>query len=86
MCTSLNALHRQSRVLNVQAKRKVFNGFIRANLNYCPLVWINIKKTDLARLEKVQESAVQLIFNDKMSTDIDLLQRAGVPSLLIRWQ
>ncbi len=82
----LNALHRQSRVLNVLAKKKVFNAFIRANLNYCPLVWINRNKTDLARLEKVQESAVRLIFNYKMSTYIDLLRRAGVPSVLIRWQ
>ncbi len=29
----LNALHRQSRVLNVLAKQKVFNAFIRTNLN-----------------------------------------------------
>ncbi len=64
----INALHEQSKVLNVLAKTKVFNAFIRANLNYCPLVWINRNKTDLARLEKVQERAVQLIFNDKMST------------------
>ncbi len=64
----------------------MFNAFIRANLNYCPLVWINKNKTDLARLEKVQERAVRLIFNDKMSTYIDLLRRAGVPSVLIKWQ
>ncbi len=82
----LNALRRQSRVLNVLAKKKVFNGFIRANLNYCPLVWINRNKTDVAKLEKVQERAVQLILNDKMSTYIDLHRRAGVPSVLIRWQ
>ncbi len=81
----LNALCRQSRGLNVLAKTKVFNVFIRANLNYCPLVWINRNITDLARLEKVQ-GAVQLIFNDKMSTYIDLFRRAGVPSVLIRWQ
>ncbi len=82
----LNALGRQSRVLNVLAKKKVFNAFIRANLNYCPLVWINRNKTDLDRLEKVQERAVWLIFNDKMSTYIDLLRKAEVPSVLIRWQ
>ncbi len=82
----LNALYRQSRVLNILARKKVFNAFIRANLNYCPLVWINRNKTDLARLEKVQQRIVQLIFNDKLSTYIDLLRRAGVPSVLIRWQ
>ncbi len=82
----LNALLRQSRVLNVLAKKKVFNVFNWANLNYCTLVWINRNKTDLARLQKVQERAVRLIFNDKMSTYIGLLQRVGVPSVLIRWQ
>ncbi len=82
----LNVLRKQSRVLNVLAKKKVFNAFIRANLNYRPLVWIYRNKTDLARLEKVQERTVWLIFNDKMSTYIDLLWRAGVPSVLIKWQ
>ncbi len=47
----LNALHTQSRVLNVLAKKKVFNAFIRANMNYWHLVWINRNKTDLAGLE-----------------------------------
>ncbi len=82
----LNALRRQSKLLNVQAKKKVFNAFIRANLNYCPLVWINRNKTDLTRLEKVQERAVRLIYNDKVSSYDDLLQRARVPSVLVRWQ
>ncbi len=61
----LNALCTQSRVLNVLAKKKVLNAFIRANLNYYPLVWINRNKADVARLEKVQERAVWLNFNDK---------------------
>ncbi len=43
----LNALRRQSRLLNIQSKMKMFNAFIRANLNYCPLVWVNTKRTDL---------------------------------------
>ncbi len=51
----LNALRRQSRLLNIQSKMKVFNAFIRANINYCPLVCINRNRTDLARIEKVQE-------------------------------
>ncbi len=55
----LNALRRQSILLNIQNKMKVFNAFIRVNLNYCPLVWINRKRTDHARLEKVQERDLQ---------------------------
>ncbi len=55
----LNALRRQSRLLlNMSAKLKVFNAFVRANLNYCPLVWINRNKPNLCRLEKVQACAL----------------------------
>ena len=82
----LNALRRQSRLLNTLGKMKVFNAFIRANLNYCPLVWVNRNKTDLARLEKVQERALRLVYNDKDCSYSDLLLRANVPSVLIKWQ
>ena len=82
----LNALRRQSRLLNTRSKLKVFNSFVRANLNYCPLVWINRNKTDLARLEKVQERAIRLVFSDRTSDYADLLKRAGVPFVLTRWQ
>ncbi len=34
----LNVIWRESRPLNIQGKMNVFNAFIRANLNYCPLV------------------------------------------------
>ncbi len=47
----LNAIRRQSKLLNIQSKMKVFNVFIRATLNYCPLVWVNGNRTSLARKE-----------------------------------
>ncbi len=82
----LNGLRRQSRLLNMQSKMKVFNVFTRANLNYSPLAWINRNKTDLARLEKVQERALRLAYNDKDCSYYDLLLKAKVPSVLIKWQ
>ena len=82
----LNALRRKSRLLNTCAKMKVFNSFVRANLNYCPLVWINRNKTDLCRLERVQERAIRQVYNDKTSSYCDLLSRARVVSVLTKWQ
>ena len=82
----LNALRRQSKLLNTRAKLTVFNAFIKANLNYCPLVWINRNKTDLNKLEKIQERAVRLIYNDKTSSYNELLRKAAVPSVHTRWQ
>ncbi len=40
-----DALRRQSRLLNIQSKMKVFNAFTRVSLNYCPLVWVNRNRT-----------------------------------------
>ncbi len=82
----LNALTIQSKLLNVQSKIKVFNAFIRANLNYCPLVWVIRNRTDLARLAKVQERAQRLGYNDKDCSYYELLLRAKVPSVMIKWQ
>ncbi len=87
----LNVLRRQPRVLNLSAKMKVFNVCVRASLNYCPLVWINRKKTDLGRLEKVQERAgtcppTSLQWQCVYTYQDLLLYRANIPSVLIKWQ
>ncbi len=82
----LNALRRQSRLLNIESKMKVFNAFIRANITYRPLVRVNRNKTYLARLEKVQERALILVYNDKDCAYYELLLRAKVPFVLIKWQ
>ncbi len=82
----LNALRRKSKLLNTSSKLKVFHAFIRANLNYCPLVWVNRNKTDLGRLEKVQERALRMVYNDRSSSYDELLTRAKVPSVLMKWQ
>ncbi len=78
----INAL----RLLNMIANMKVCNAFVRANLNYCPLVWTNRNKTYLCRLKKVQERVLRLVYNDKMSTYHNLLYRANIPSVLTKWQ
>ncbi len=66
---------------------KMFNAFIRANLYYyCPLVWVNTNGTYHVRLENVYERALRLVYNDKDCSYYDLLLRANIPSVQIRWQ
>ncbi len=43
----LNTLRRQSKLLNTKSKLMIFYSFIQANLNYCPLIWINRNRTDM---------------------------------------
>ncbi len=41
-CTyQLNALKRKSKILNTKTKMLIYHAFIEANLNYCPLIWMN---------------------------------------------
>ncbi len=65
---------------------KVFNAFIRTNLNYCSLVWVIRNRTDLARLGKDQERALRLVYNDKDCSYYELLLRAKVQSVMIKCQ
>ncbi len=74
----LNAFRGQSILSNTSAINKVFNSFIRANLNCFPLAWIHWNKTNLCRVENVQEKDIRLAHPDKMSTHHNLPSRANV--------
>ena len=82
----LNTLRRHSKLLNTNTKLKIFYSFIQANLNYCPLIWINRNRTDLNRIEKVQKRALRIVFNDKSSDYGQLLNRAKTCSIETRWK
>ncbi len=50
----LNALRRQSRVLNVLAKKKVFNAFISITVLWCGSIETKLTLLDLKRYRKGQ--------------------------------
>ncbi len=47
---------------------------------------VNGNRTDLTRLEHVQEKALRLVYNDKDCSYYEQLSWANVPSVLIKWQ
>ena len=82
----LNALRKKSKLLNMSCKVKLFNAFIRSIFSYCPLIWMNRNKTDMNRLEKIQERALRMVFNDNWATYDELLTRAKLPTLQNMWK
>ncbi len=40
----LSALKRKSKILNTKTNMLIYHAFIEANLNYCPLIWMNRNK------------------------------------------
>ncbi len=76
----LNTLQRQSKLLNTKAKLMIFYSFIQANLNYCPLIWINRNRTDMKRIENIQKRALRIVYNDRTSDYMyhwDLMEEAA---------
>ncbi len=82
----LNALKRKSKILNTKTKMLIYYAFIEANLNYCPLIWMNRNKTDMKNIENVQKRALRMVFNDYSSSYHEFLKRAKTCTLEIRWK
>ena len=73
----INALKRISNFLNEQCRMNVYKSIISANFNYCPIVWLFCGKTNLNKLEKLQERALATVFSDNSLTYEDMLEKSG---------
>ena len=73
----INALKRISKFLNKQCRMHVYKSFVCANFNYCPVVWMFCGKTNLGKLERLQERALSTIPLDKSLSYDDLLKKSG---------
>ncbi len=56
----------------------IFYSFILANLNDCPLIWINRNRTDMKRIENVQKRELRIVYNDRTSNYSELLNSTKV--------
>ncbi len=81
-----NTFRQHSKLLNTKTKLPIFQAFIQANLNYCPLIWINRNRTDMKRIENVQKIALRIVFNDRISDYSDLLKKANTCTIETRWK
>ena len=77
----INALKRISRFLNVDGRLQIYKAFIRANFSYCPVSWIFCGKRNSKKLEKLQERALRLVYNDYTNSYSELLSKANMFSL-----
>lgn len=79
MCTKIakqiNALLRIKNDLDIYSRRTLYNSYIASNLNYCSIVWMFMSRSNLKKLDKLNERALRMIFNDSLSTYAELLLR-----------
>ena len=80
----LNALARIATYLDVRSHRTIYNSLIMSNLTIVP--WWGIfmkKKPNSKKLEKIQEWALRILYDDSISTNDEHLEKAGTNTLFI---
>ena len=73
----LHALARVSRYMNTEKRRIIMNAFINSQFGYCPLVWMFHSRSLNNRINRIQERALRIVYNDNLSTFNELLLRDG---------
>ena len=53
------------------------NAFINSQFGYCPLVWMFHSRSLNNRINRIQERALRIVYNDNLSTFNELLLRDG---------
>jgi hypothetical protein len=77
----LNAFKRISKNLSVTERESIYNSFIISVFNYCPLVWHFCNKSDHKKIEKINERALRVVYNDYTRSYDDLLKIGNKMSL-----
>jgi hypothetical protein len=73
----LCALSRVSSHMNFLQKKLIFNSLIKSQFSYCPIIWMFCSKTSLFKINNVHKKALQITFNDYISTFDELLSMAN---------
>jgi len=67
--------------------RTLYLGFVRPTLEYASVCWTSAANYKLAKLERIQNSALRLITGAARSTPIEVLQAdTNIPPLRKRWE
>lgn len=77
----LSALHRLKKILPLETRRDIYFAFILPHFNYCSETWHHCSKRNTSKLEKINERAVRLVFNDNSTHYETLLKKLKLKTL-----
>ena len=80
----LNAISRLHRYLGFKEKEVLINSFVYANFNYCPLIWHFCPAKSVRKIEKIQERALRILYNDFENDYEVLLKKSGKCTMEVR--
>ena len=75
--SKLSALSRLTKFMTLQKKGTLYRAFCESQFKYCFLTWtFHVRKT-YYKINRLQESALRLIYNDHISSFEELLSKEG---------
>ena len=57
------------------------NSFFRSHFNYCPLIWMCHSQTNNRKINRLHKRCLRIIYNDKQSSFIKLLEKDNSVSI-----
>ena len=73
----INSFKRFSKYLKIDRRLSVYKSFIQSNFSYCPVAWLFCGRKNSNKLEKLQERAIRIVFDDFSSSYELLCERAN---------
>ena len=77
----IGVLSRFRNMIPTNAKLTIYTSAILPHLRYCSTVWHFCKVADKRKIERLQEKALRVVYNDKSTPYAQLLMKANLPSL-----
>ena len=65
-------------------KRMLMNAFFISQFNYCPVIWLCHSRALNSKINRLHERCLRIIFNDKISTFKELLEKDNYVSIHYR--
>ena len=73
----LNVISRIQKFMGFKEKEILLNSFVYSNFNYCPLVWHFCSAKSVKKIEKIQEQALRILYNNFSSDFESILNKSG---------
>ena len=77
----INALARIAPFININKRRILMNSFFKSQFNYCSLIWMCRSRTNNRKINRLHERRLRIIYNDKQSSFIKLLEKDNSVSI-----
>ena len=71
-----------SKNLDLKWRKLICQSFVMSNFIYCPIVWHFCGKQNNGKIEKIQERALRILYDDYESECNELLDKTGAIAML----